>query len=173
MEFYTLPPEIQNYIIDCCDTHDLTLLARLNAEWYERIMPIIWDTIDFPAIDSDQVDTSVRFLSLCDSLMNEAPDRWPSLAARVRKLNLGRIHGVDIAPEGQWGGDDWTFFDGHSGEDGNRNVFDIIATFRNLDTLVVYVKNWWDGQPNLKATGKALGEGLTKLKVLRTGGQLS
>lgn len=137
-------------------------------------MPLLWGEIDFiREFDSDDpTENSRHFFAVCDALIDEKPERWAIVAGYVRKLNLGRLHGIRIVRDGEWDGcDDYIFFD-HWAPADRRNVFDVIAQFTNLDTLSVYVKNWW-GYSSLEASGKALAQGLTNLRSLKTGGEMS
>lgn len=166
----TLPAELKRRILEMCDeTEDLLILCQLNKDWYEWMMPLIWGEIDFVSKfeGGDLARRTCRFFAHCDTLMTEMPKRWPALAARVRKLNLGRLHGVNILHD-EWDGYDYAFFE--EGVEGN-NVFDVIAQFTNLDSLSIYLKNWW-GFSDLSLIGVGLGRGMKNLKTLKVGGQM-
>ena len=170
----TLASELQNLIFSFCNMSSLAVLCRLNKYWYARTMPLLWGEIDFvrECNSDDPTEYSRHFFAVCDALMDEKPERWAILAASVRKLNLGRLHGINMVRDGEWdGSDDYIFFDSWAPVD-RRNVLDVVAQFTNLDTLSVYVKNWW-GYTQLAASGKALAQSLTNLKSLKTGGQMS
>jgi len=169
----TLPQELQNRIFQLSEIDELLVLCRLNTFWYRKTIPWIWEDIDF-VTDVDEyfaVDRSRSFFALCDKLIDEQPGRWAIMAASVRKLNLGRLHGINIVYE-EWTGDEYPFFiEGEKNDASGRNVFSIIAEFTNLNKLSVYVKNHWEwvGCSNAK---KALSKGLQNLKSLKIGGQI-
>jgi hypothetical protein len=90
------------------------------------------------------------------------------LASNVRTLNSGRLLGIYIVyKEWEPDRDEYAYFD--ATQEIDRNVFDIIAHFVNLETLSVFVKSWW-GDDDLEQSGEALVQGLTKLKCLKIGG---
>jgi len=166
----TLPPELQNQIFEISDVEALLVLCRLNKHWYKKMLPWIWEDIDFATgIDPyDAVNRTRHFFALCDKLMDAAPERWSILASSVRKMNIGRLHGINIVHE-DWGGDDFVFFCEQENTR-KRNVFHVVAQFINLDTLSVYIKNDWNFQE--RKAGKALSKGLKNLRSLKIGGQL-
>jgi hypothetical protein len=173
-----LPTELRHRILESCDEfEDLLVICQLNSDWYGWTMPLIWGEIDFmdyPFSNWDLPEMTRRFFVHCEALMKEMPDRWPGLAGRVRKLCLGRLIGVNIVHEEWDGGNDAAYYmeQDESEKSEKVTVFDIIAQFINLETLSVYIKNWWDDLI-LDSTCKALAEGMKNLKSLEVGGMMS
>ncbi|CAG9988154.1 unnamed protein product [Clonostachys byssicola] len=166
----TMPQEVQDLICSFCDSYSHLALCALNKEWNARITPLLWADLEFADEfeDEDLVERTRKFFAACDTMIDESPERFAALASYVRTLNLGRLHGVNIVHQ-EFDGNPYVFFDDG---DGGRCVFDVIARFINLQSLSVYVKNWWE-IPNLAASGRALARGLTKLTSLKLGGQMS
>lgn len=104
--------------------------------------------------------------------MDENPERWAFLASCVHELNLGRLHGINIVSDDVWDGDEYAFYASHHGEEPKRRTaFDVITQFANLNTLSVFVKNYWVVSSS-PATEPALAHGLRNLKSLKIGGQV-
>ncbi|KAK7225066.1 hypothetical protein V2G26_013069 [Clonostachys chloroleuca] len=166
----TMPQEVQDLIFSFCDLHSRFALCALNKEWNARITPLLWAELDFADEfeDEDLVERTRKFFAACDTMIDELPERFATLASYVQTLNVGRLHGVNIVHQ-EFDGNPYVFFDS---DEGDRCVFDVIARFVNLQSLSVYVKSWWES-PNLAASGRALARGLTKLTSLKLGGQMS
>lgn len=181
--FPRMPAEIQNKIVDSCDMPALTVLCKLNKYWYGRAMAILWRDIDFLEMydseynckldDVERVISASMLFSVCDTLKDENPEHWNMICGTVRRLNLGRLHGLYILPDGEpWDGcDESPLFLPPEGNP--RNYFDVIANFTHLEHLSVYIKNWWDYQVGLAETGQAISRGIKNLKSLDIGGQVS
>jgi hypothetical protein len=141
----TLPQELQDRIFEFCDMKSLAVLCLLNKQWRTRITPLVWQEIDFvEAFGESNDEVSRKFFVLCDKLMTEQPARWSKLSTFVRKLDFGRVHGVNVVHnEFEPDCDDWPYFE-PPGEriPMERNIFDIVAQFTNLNSLSIYVKNW-------------------------------
>jgi hypothetical protein len=171
----TLPQEIQDRIFECCDITSLAVLCRLSKHWKKRMTPLLWEKVDFVETFDDNeievVERSRKFFVLCDKLMAEEPARWNTLSPLVRKLGFGRVHGINIVHK-EWDFDDYPYFDfPEEGMPMKRNIFDIVAQFTNLNSLSVYVKNWW-GYSGVKHSGAALTQAMANLKSLKIGGQM-
>ncbi|EHL01422.1 hypothetical protein M7I_2511 [Glarea lozoyensis 74030] len=171
----TLPQEIQDRIFDYCDMTSLATLCHLNKSFRKRMTPLLWTDIDFTETfddDEDKVERTRKFFVLCDDLKSKDPTRWDTLRARVRMLDLGRVHGINIVHEKEFDGDDWPYFTPlEEGAPITHNIFNIIAQFTNLTSLSVYVKNWWP-YSSVRHNGEALAQTMSKLKSLKVGGQM-
>lgn len=163
----SLPPELQERILWCCDTSSLGVLSQLNKNWNNNTTHLLWSDIDFVVGwgEEEPSERTRKFFVVCHDLIENHPERWIILASFVRRLDLGRIHGINLVPEPVDG--DYDFF----ADGADNDVFEIISKFANLESLSVYVKNWWFDDPN-QATLVAVAAGLTKLKSLKVGGQI-
>jgi hypothetical protein len=170
----TMPQEVQDRVFEFCNLHTLAILCRVDKEWHKRTNPLLWRDIDFVHGFDDtgvRIEASRKFFAVCDTLIDQQPDRFKDLASNIFTLNLGRLLGIYIVSK-KWepDRDDYAYFE--STQDNNRNIFDVIAYFVNLEALSVFIKSWW-GDDDLKQTGEALAERLTKLRHLKIGGQMS
>jgi len=170
----TMPQEVQDRVFKFCDMLSCCVLCLLNKDWHKKATPLLWRNIDFfQAFDYEGVvEASRKFFVMCDTMMDEEPERFTSLASNVHTLNVGRLHGINIVRQ-EWDWDDDPYW--LDDLEGDRNVFDVIAQFTNLDTLSIYIKNWCSSSSSLslEASGKALARGITNLKHLKIGGQIS
>lgn len=170
----SLPHEVQDSIISFCDIPSLGVLCKLNRRWRQIATPHLWRNLNFPEAydDNELIEATRCFFATCYNMIENSPARFETLSSYVQTLDVGRLHGLNILlyPYTDDCGD-FPFFDEYEGRD--RCVFDIIARFRNLESLSFYLKNWWgfaDDKRNKCDT--VLAEGLTKLRSLSFGGQM-
>lgn len=169
----TLPREIQDRIVQFCDLLSLGALSRLNRQWREDVLPLLWRHLDFVDAfrdDGERTEATRRFFVQCEAVRGSDPQRFAALASHVRTLELGRLIGINIVQDANKD-DNFKYFDDHRDAD-KRCVFDTIAEFKNLESLSVYIKNWWGYGSDRATTGKTLTAELTKLKSVKVGGQM-
>ena len=168
-----LPREIQDRIVQLCDLTSLGALCRLSRQWHKDVLPLLWRHLDFVDAfhdDGKRTEATRRFFVQCEAMRGSDPKRFAALASHVRTLELGRLIGINIVQDSEKG-DLFQYWDDYDEAD-KRCVFDTIAEFRNLETLSVYVKNWWGYGSDRAATSKNLATELTKLKSVKVGGQM-
>lgn len=107
------------------------------------------------------------FFSRCNEMMDRDPEGFAKLASNVQTLDVGRMIGINIDP----GHDGFSWVDDYPREK-KRCVFDVIAHFKNLESLSIYVKIWWGFGSQRGDAGTALASNLKKLRSLKVGGQM-
>jgi len=167
----TLPTELQHRVFASCRKPTLATLSRLNKAWHTHTLPFLWSDIDFvhDFESSDLVHNTQKFFRSCTNMIGESSDHWPMIAPSVHKLNLGRLQGINIITSNNW--EEYDFWDEWGNTD--RNIFDVVACFVNLQSLALYMKNWWGDDEQLSKTADAVAAGSKHLKVLKLGGQMS
>ncbi|KAF2815554.1 uncharacterized protein BDZ99DRAFT_338759, partial [Mytilinidion resinicola] len=175
----SIPDELQLQILELCDMTTLAAICRTNKEWYAKASPIIWSDIDFVelsgdgAYDDGLIDQQRQFFATCSTRMDERPDFWAALAARVQSLKLTRMPGIAISYKSKAelnDSNDYIFIEIWPRD--RRNIYDVIAEFKNLHTLYLFVKDWWEFS-SIGESEKAVAHNLEKLTNLKVGGQIN
>lgn len=170
-----LPQELQARILHFCNLFDLFSLCLCNKELYRKPQPLLWEHIDFAALDigggDEEAGQQRRFFAKCASIRRDQPERWKILSALPKLLRFPRLPGPRVSPQPKEGlpyGTDyetWVSFD----QDSDIGIYDIIADFVNLETLTLFVKEVCEGE----ASRELVVRNLSKLEKLEIGGQVS
>ena len=132
-----LPEELQLRLLSFLDDAGLASVCRVNRSLSAKATPILWRDIQLEAV----LSLAQRFFVACDSIFTEQPERWQQLASHVRSLNIGNLPGIVIpigqechngCPQLAWVGSTAIKYC-------KRTVYDVIAGFKNLTELHLFI----------------------------------